>query len=200
MDEQTRKTLEENGVDKISFYYINSPLVNNAFTTCVLINSSKQRIEARGVSICSLLDTFSKSQGKNKALGRAIRALVRKQNTWKINGSGRDDEFTKRGFKVKTQEDEKYFMNEIQEELKRIDPDTQISVISTRSKKCAEYKKYSFEVPISYPVRLANLFYKYKSQYRPVPVGTEEQELIRKMTIFTEPIEDQEYQEDLQGC
>ena len=195
MDEQTRKTLEENGVDKISFYYINSPLVNNAFTTCVLINSSKQRIEARGVSICSLLDTFSKSQGKNKALGRAIRALVRKQNTWKINGSGRDDEFTKRGFKVKTQEDEKYFTNEIEEELKRINPD--MLVHTTRNDR---YKKYSFEVPISYPVRLANLFYKYKSQYRPVPVGTEEQELIRKMTIFTEPIEDHQDIEELQGC
>ena len=184
MDEQTRKTLEENDVDKISFYYINSPLVNNAFTTCVLINSSKQRIEARGVSICSLLDTFSKSQGKNKAFGRAIRALVRKQNTWKINGSGRDDEFTRRGFKIKTQEDEKYFINEIQEELKRIDPD--MLVHTTQN---SRHKKYSFEVPISYPVRLANLFYKYKSQYRPVPVGTEEQELIRKITIFTEPIE-----------
>jgi hypothetical protein len=199
MNEDIRKILEENNVDKISFYFTNSPIISNAFTTCVFINSSKRRIEARGVSICSLLDTFSKSQGKNKAFGRAIKALVRKQNNWKINGSGRDDEFAKRAFKVKTQIDEEYFRNEIQEELIRIDPDMQISVTSTRSKKCAEYKKYSYEIPISYPVKLANLLYKYKSQYRPVPAGVEEQELIKKLTIFTEPIEDKD-QAALQGC
>ncbi len=200
MNEDIRKILEENDVDKISFYYINSPIVNNAFTTCVLINSSKQRIEARGVAICSLLDTFSKSQGKNKALGRAIKALVRRQNTWKINGSGRDDEFARRGFKIKTQADEEYFMDKIQEELMRINADVQISIISTRSKNVAEYKRYSYEIPMSYPVKLANSFYKYKSQYRPPPVGDEEQELIRKLTIFTEPIEDHQNIEELQDC
>jgi hypothetical protein len=43
------------------------------------------------------------------------------------------------------------------------------------------------------------LLYKYKSQYRPVPAGVEEQELIKKLTIFTEPIEDKD-QAALQGC
>jgi len=184
MNEDIRKILEENNVDKISFYFINSPIISNAFTTCVFINSSKRRIEARGVSICSLSDTFSKSQGKNKAFGRAIKALVRKQNNWKINGSGRDDEFAKRAFKIKTQDDEKYFTNEIEEELRRIDPDMLIHTIQDN-----RHKKYSYEIPISYPVKLANLLYKYKSQYRPVPAGVEEQELIKKLTIFTEPIE-----------
>jgi len=184
MNEDIRKILEENNVDKISFYFINSPIISNAFTTCVFINSSKRRIEARGVSICSLSDTFSKSQGKNKAFGRAIKALVRKQNNWKINGSGRDDEFAKRAFKIKTQDDEKYFTNEIEEELRRIDPDMLIHTIQDN-----RHKKYSYEIPISYPVKLANLLYKYKSQYRPIPAGVEEQELIKKLTIFTEPIE-----------
>ena len=195
MSEDIRRILEENGVDKISFYFTNSPLVNNAFTTCVFINSSKQRIEARGVSICSLLDTFSKSQGKNKAFGRAIKALVRKQNNWKINGSGRDDEFAKRAFKIKTQNDEEYFNNNIVEELKRIDPNMLVHTIQDNRN-----KKYSYEIPISYPVKLANLLYKYKSHYRPVPAGAEEQELLRKLTIFTEPIEDQTDQEELVGC
>lgn len=194
MNEDIRKILEENNVDKISFYFTNSPIISNAFTTCVFINSSKRRIEARGVSICSLLDTFSKSQGKNKAFGRAIKALVRKQNNWKINGSGRDDEFAKRAFKIKTQDDEKYFTNEIEEELRRIDPNMLIHTIQDN-----RHKKYSYEIPISYPVRLANLLYKYKSQYRPVPAGVEEQELIKKLTIFTEPIEGED-QDALQGC
>jgi len=184
MNEDIQKILQDNDVDKISFYFVNSPVVNNAFTTCVFINSSKQRIEARGVSICSLLDTFSKSEGKNKAFGRAIKALVRKENNWKINGSGRDDELVKRGVKIKSNDDELHFRNEIAEELKRIDPSMPITVRTTRG-----YKKYSYEIPVSYPVKLANSLYKYKSHYRPTPVGDDEQELIRRAIIFTEPIE-----------
>lgn len=185
MNEDIQKILQDNDIDKISFYFINSPVVNNAFTTCVFINSSKQRIEARGVSICSILDTFSKSEGKNKAFGRAIKALVRKENNWKINGSGRDNEFVTRGMKIKSQNDEDHFRNEILEELKRIDPTMSISVKTTN-----RYKKYSFDIPISYPVKLANFLYKYKSHYRPTPSGVEERDLIRKTAIFTEPIND----------
>ena len=183
MNEDTQRLFEEHGVDKISFYFINSPLVNNAFTTCVLINSSQQRIEARGVSICSLLDTFSKSEGKNKAFGRAVKALARRENNWRINGSGRDDEFVKRGIKIKTREDELRFRETIAQELKRIDPDLLVS-----ASKSGAYKKYSFEVPVSYPVKLANSLYKYKSHYRPIPVG-EEKELLNRLTIFTEEIQ-----------
>lgn len=183
MNEDVQKVLEENEVDKISFYYVGSPIVNNAFTTCVLISSSRNRIEARGVSICSLVDSFNKQEGKNRAFGRAIRALTRRENIWKINGTGRDEEFVKRGIKIKTKEDELYFRNEIIEELKQIDPQMMVSQTSS-----GQYKKYVFDVPLSYPVRLANSLYKYKSQYRPTPSGTQEQDLLKKLTIFTEPI------------
>jgi len=186
MNENIKKVLEESGVDKISFYYINSPLVNNAFTTCVLINSKKKCIEARGVSICSLADSFNRSKGKNKAWGRAIRALTRRENNWRINGCGRDDEVIKRSIKIKTRDDERHFRNEIAEELQRIDPQTSIS-----SSTNGAYKKYIFYVPLSYPVKLANSLYKYKSQYRPTPVGKEEQDLLQRLTIFTEPIQDE---------
>ena len=183
MNPKTARILAINGVDKISFYFINSAIVNNAFTTCVLINSSKQRIEARGVAICSMLDTFSKAKGKNKALGRAVKALVKKRNSWKINGSGRDEEFILRSYKVKSEADDVQFRNDIASELQRIDPELPIRVLPS-----GRHKKYSFEVPASYPVRLANTLFRYKSQYRPVPVGDEEQDLIKKLTIFTEPI------------
>ena len=186
MNPEIQKVLNENGVDKVSFYFINSPIVNNAFTTCVLINSAQKRIEARGVSICSLLDTFSKSEGKNKALGRAIKALVRKRNSWKINGSGRDEEFIPRSFKVKTEAEDDIFRAEIAPELQRIDPQLPIRVNNG-----GRYKKYSFEIPVSYPVRLANSLFRYKSQYRPTPVGDEENELIKRLNIFTEPIQDE---------
>ncbi len=185
MNPDTQRILAENGVDKISFYFINSPIVNNAFTVCVLINSTEKRIEARGVSICSLMDTFSKSEGKNKAFGRAIKAIVRRKNSWKINGSGRDDEFIPRSFKVKTEIEDDKFKGDIAPELQRIDPHLPIRVQNG-----GRYKKYSFEIPASYPMKLANSLFKYKSHYRPVPVGEEENELLKKLTIFTEPIED----------
>lgn len=186
MNEQTARLLQENGVDKISFYFIDSPIINNAFTTCVLVNSEKQRIEARGVSICSLADIFSKNEGKNKAFGRAIKALKRKENNWKINGSGRDEEFILRGMKIKSSDDELRFRNEVAAELKRIDPQMPIQVVQN-----GNHKKYLFELPLSYPVRLANSLYKYKSQYRPTPVGEDEQELLKKLVVFSEPIEEE---------
>ncbi len=186
MNEDIQKVLIDNDVDKISFYYINSPIVNNAFTTCVLINSSQGTIEARGVSICSVADTFNKSEGKNKALGRAVRALARRESNWKIHGIGRDDEYIRRSMKIKTQTDESRFANEVVPELKRIDPD--MTVVITN---CGSYKKYTYEIPISYPVKLANSLYRYKSQYRPTPVGAQETELLKKRSIFTEPILDE---------
>jgi len=183
MNENIQRVLDDNGVDKISYYYINSPLVNNAFTTCVFINSSKGRIEARGVSICSLADSFIREKGKQKAFGRAMRALTRKENSEKINACGRDDEFIKRSMKIKTQDDELRFRNDVAAELTRIDPLVQCSV-----SQCGSYKKYMYDVPLSYPIRLANSLYRYKSQYRPHPSCSEEQDLLKRVTIFTEAI------------
>ena len=83
MFEEHSEIFEHNGVDKIFFYFKDSPLANNVCTTCLLINTKEKRIEARGVSICSLLDTFSKLKGKSKASGRALKALIRKENFFK---------------------------------------------------------------------------------------------------------------------
>ncbi len=185
MNEDIKQIMDENGVDKVSFYFISSPIVNNAFTTCVFLNTKQRRIEARGVSICSLLDTFCKSEGKNKAFGRAMKALLRKENDWKINGSGRDVELVSRSVKIKNQSDDDHFRSVIAEELKRIDPTMEVRVISNGSSN----KKYLFKIPTSYPIKLANTLYRYKSQYRPPASGTEEFELINKMSLFTEPIE-----------
>ena len=185
MNPEVEKILAENGVDKIHHYFINSPLVNNAFTTCVLVNSSKKRIEARGVSICSMLDTFCKTEGKNKSFGRALKALIRKKNSWKIKGSARDDEYIPRSFKIKSNASDEFFRREIAPELKRIDPHLPVQIVPN-----GNGKKYLFDVPASYPVRLANTLFKYKSQYRPTPVSEEERDFIRGLEIFTEPIEE----------
>lgn len=176
MLEPIQEALANNGVDKISFYYEKTPLINNAFTTCVFINTSKKRIEARGVSICSLLDIFSTSKGRNKAFGRAMKALVRKKNFGKINSSSRDDEFIRRGFKVKSPKDEEYFNNVIITEL--VDIDSSMAVSTHHGLK--NRKEYSFNLPLSYPIKIANKLYKYKSHFRPIPTGKFEAELLEK--------------------
>lgn len=184
MNDKAEKILAENGVDKIHFYSIGSPIVNNVFTACVLINSTQKRIESRGISICSLLDTFCKSKGKNKAFGRAIVALKQRQNNWKINGASRDEEFVKRSFKIKTTDDDNRFRSEVVPELTKINPELPITVEQN-----GKGKKYSFDIPLSYPIRLSNSMFRYKSQYRPTPVTEEERELINSIQIFSNPIE-----------
>jgi len=42
-------------------------------------------VGARGVSFCNELDPFSKIDGINKAKGRAMKALKRKENFWPIS-------------------------------------------------------------------------------------------------------------------
>lgn len=175
MNEKTRQILEENGIDKIHFYQARTPLLSNAFTACVLFNSEKCSIEARGVSICSLLDTFNISEGKNRAFGRAIKALKRKGNFFKINGSARSDQFVQRAMKIKNETDDENFMNEIVTELQTVSPpNMEIKVLSGKK----FMKKYLFSVPLSYPVMIANRYFKYKSQFRPTPVGEEELSLV----------------------
>jgi len=44
------------------------------FTVCLLVDGEGRAV-ARGISICSELDFFDSTQGKNRALGRAIKAL-----------------------------------------------------------------------------------------------------------------------------
>lgn len=176
MDKTVQEALADNDVDKISFYYEKTPLVNNAYTTCVFVNTSKNRIEARGVSICSLLDIFKISDGKNKAFGRAMKALVRRKNFGKINSSSRDDEFIRRSMKVKSSKDVEYFNTIVKQELKTIDPPIEVS----SRLKAPEIIEYTFALPLSYPVKIANKLYKYKSHFRPSPTGKFEVELLEE--------------------
>ena len=166
MKEETRQLLNDNNIDKVEFYYQTTPLVNNVFTTCLLINSKLKRIEARGVSICSLMDVFSKTKGKQKALGRAVKALKRKGNFYKINASGRVDEFTQRSLKIKSATEEERFRTEVAAELMRIDPSLPVQISSTSG---TVFKKVQYELPLNYPISVANRYYKYKSQFRPEP-------------------------------
>lgn len=177
MSKNVEEILEQNGVDKVAFYYRGTPLVNNAFTTCVFINTEKGRIEARGVSICSVRDVFCKKKGKQKAFGRAMRALVRKDNEGKINPGGRDLETIKREYRCRTDIEQQEFINYKVPELEAINPDMELGVSEHENGKYIS--KYIFDLPVSYPMRVANQMYRYKSQYRPNPAGPQESKLVK---------------------
>jgi len=177
---KTLRILNENGVDKVAYFYRGSPLVDNAYTVCTLINTKKKRIESRGVSICSVLDPYNKNKGRQKSMGRAVKALVRKQNFGKINPSGRDQVKIKREMKIKSTEDVEKFDAEKAPELMMIDPNAEITIIDGTGGNFL--KKLIFEIPLSYPIRLASANYKYKSQFRPNPTGGEETHLLNSLS------------------
>lgn len=72
------KILKKYGQVKTIFYYLKDDRTKKPHTTVCLLVSPDGRILSRGISICSPLDSFRKKTGKDKALGRAIKALVRK--------------------------------------------------------------------------------------------------------------------------
>ena len=185
MDTNIEHIFDQNGVDRVAFYYRSTPILNNAFTTCLFINSEKKRIEARGVSICSVKDVYCKKVGKNRAFGRAMKALVRKENDGRINPFGRDLETIRREIKCKTLEDDTQFQDKIPEILS-VDPTIDI-LIADGDRKCIS--KYAFQLPLSYPIKIANQTYRYKSQYRPNPAGQEEALLLKERSVSNMKVE-----------
>lgn len=189
MDEKTQRILQANNIDKIMFYTVDSPLVNNLFTACVFINTRLGRIEARGVAICSLLDSYSKKKGKQKALGRALSALVHQKNTMKIRSYARQDEYINRRVKLRDEEEKYSFIHDVSTELSYLgDYDFNVKFIKNVGDK---YMKCSFNMPLNYPIKAAHEYFKYKSQYLPEPANQEEQAMIDKFAIFSEPIKDE---------
>jgi len=180
MNESITKVLNDNGVDKVAYFYRSTPLVGNAYTVCSLINTKKKRIESRGVSICSVADTYNKNKGRQKSMGRAIKALTRQRNFGKINPSGRDQDTVKREVKIKKPEDVMKFDKEKAAELQAINPDAEVTIIDGCSGNFL--KKILFEIPLSYPIRLASENFKYKSQFRPNPAGGEETKLLNSIS------------------
>lgn len=177
MFEEHNEIFEQNGVDKIFFYFKDSPLANNICTTCLLINTEEKRIEARGVSICSLLDTFSRSKGKSKASGRALKALIRKENFFKINPLGRHGERVRKEIKLKTKEDVKNFFDKEVAELYRIN--RRVEPVKIQGDKYVA--KYKFEIPINYPIIITNVMYDYKSEFRPIPSSDVEINVLKRI-------------------
>lgn len=179
MEEQLKALLEEHGVDRVIVYAEKTSILQNAFTTCLFMNTQKKQIEARGVAICSVSDIYKKGKGKSKAFGRAMKALLRKENDFKINPENRSAYSVKKDLKLKNAESIKKLEDEIIPELKKVYGVDHISINLINSHKNA--KTFTFDLPANYPIILANKLYKYKSEYRPNPSGAFETKLIQRL-------------------
>lgn len=174
MDPEVKQLLEKHGVDKIFIYTKRTPLLQNVYTTCLFINTKTKQIEARGVAICSVGDVYIKGKGKSKAFGRAMKALLNKDNNYKIKTKNRNSFLVRKEMKVKSPQDRINFRDNILPELKNI---AKYIKVEDHGKG----KLVRFDIPSTYPIQLANKDFKYKSQFRPKPAGTIEANVIKSL-------------------
>lgn len=174
MEEGIKQLLEKHGVDKVFIYTKKTPLLQNVYTTCLFINTKTKQIEARGVAICSVGDIYIKGKGKSKAFGRAMKALLNRDNNYRIKTRNRNTFLVRKEMKIKKAEDRINFRDNILPELKNI----------TKNIKIEDHGKgklIRFDIPSLYPIQLANKDFKYKSQFRPKPSGSIEVNFINSL-------------------
>jgi hypothetical protein len=156
--------LKEAGVSEIKFYYRNCSIVGNIFTACLFFSKDKKLL-ARGVSICSVLDSHRKDFAREKSKSRAMNALFSKSNNFKISDLLEDTRlftYTQKIFKIKNEEKqieyEKILTNlGFSYEFKTVEGVTRLFVL----------------VPILYPIEVSRTNFIYKSEYNPVPTEEE---------------------------
>lgn len=161
MNVATLNAAKEAGASKVKFYYERTPVIDNAFTACLLLDE-KNNVLARGVSICSLLDKHNKKEARNKACGRAIKALQNKSNSLEINPIREIWDHT--CVEMTYKGDMEYFKDNVEK-------------YSVQVNSVDEVEDGKFEVkylvPYSHPVLHANMFFNWKSEYQPEPTEEE---------------------------
>lgn len=95
---QLEQITEDLDLRKPLYYYDNGWQIS----VCLLINKSGEPI-ARGISICSPFDNYDKPTGRFLALGRALKAIRKRDTTGEINPSRFDEH---RSFYPRRKEDE----------------------------------------------------------------------------------------------
>ena len=177
---ENNKLLSEHKVDKIKFYTDEDPICGKTFTVCLLINSEERTIQARGVAICSLKEPFCLKNGKNRAFGRAMAALHRRKNQFRINKDGREKEVITRLFKIKNEEEKTSFGKNQGKYLSMFYPKLKVAILDGDNKFLL---KYLIKIPANYPIAKANKFFKYKAQFRPEASNKTEVEILRSLPV-----------------
>ena len=175
--------LKELGVEKVKTYFHNLPVIGNIFTACLFLDKNND-ILSRGVSICSPLDTFKRSEGRKRAYKRAMRALHTKTDSFPINSYMLRFglEILRRDFKLRTEEDEKVMFDQIVPVLNMVAGDycdVAINTIQRKKKtedgshKVVEQKTATYDLPRDITLYLTSEKFKCKSCYKPEPTNDE---------------------------
>jgi hypothetical protein len=157
--------LVEAGVKEVKYYYNNCPIIGNIFTACLFL-SEDRKLLARGISICSANDSHNKEIGRKISKSRALNAIYKKCDSFKINDQDgfdkRDFTFITNSFKVKNDEHKVELINKIDE----LHLDYEI-------KNLGSFKRLDVYVPYIYPIEYTRKNFKFKSQYLPEPTKEE---------------------------
>lgn len=148
------KEILKQKIDKVELKEVKDKLLGVLYMVCEFSNNGV--LLARGVSVRSLLDGFNKKKGKNKAFGRAVKALLNETSTEDIRECIPDEELINRSITVKG--DETY------EELRRLD-----GVIPSYKQ---SGNKIFYQINSFLPLEIVrSTGIQFKSEFKPVRVG-----------------------------
>ena len=154
--------LKQLGVTRVKYYYHKTPLANNIFTACLLITGKV--VLARGLSICSLLDVFSKVQGRGKSLKMALKAAEHEKTSEEIVFSPYRwiDEYVTRTFRIKTEANRTFFNTVMEPRIRSV-----IKTIKTEVKDSLPKIKMSYQIHRGYPILETLETFSHRSTFQP---------------------------------
>lgn len=143
-------------IKSVKYYYHKIPLLNNVFTACILMGENNEFL-SRGVAICSLLDNFTKKEGRRKSYSRAMKAYWNKSTLEMIEGDNRlSDKYIFR--KIKSEKDIDEINKNIPVNLRKLMHETIEGI---------------YKIHLSTPVYETQKFFDFKSEYLPTPTEVE---------------------------
>ena len=148
-------------VKKAKFFYYKTPLFNNVFTVCTFFGNDN-KILSRGISICSLLDSFVKKEGRRRSYSRAMKALYSEENNFLINGEPEYNGIVNRQYKTKSLTDVIHF-EEILFPLYHQYIDFYKHIVDDTGRT----RKIIYQIDKNYPIIETSKFFNYKSEYKP---------------------------------
>ena len=138
-------------IDKIEFKEIRDSILGVLYIVCEF--SIGGILLARGISIRSLLDGFNRKKGKNKAFGRAVKALLSETSTEPIR-EYIDDNIISRSLTRRNKEDSEEFLK----------------IVPFLESSAYRNGKYGYRVNAFLPLKLVSGSVKFKSEFIPAPV------------------------------
>jgi hypothetical protein len=153
-NEEMKSLFEKEGITKVKFAELKT-ILGTLVTACEFLDANGDAV-SRGLAIRSLKDGYIKKRCKNKAFGRAIKALCRKDDFYPIRDEiPRDEDVVNRVIKYETEE-EKCDCKEILRFAVKNKP------ISSK-----EGKGYRITISSLFPLFYAKQYFNYKSEYKP---------------------------------